>query len=99
MSFFNNFEKPHKWIVIDECPKCKYRFEIKRNADEINLLEIIELIEGRRQEHFCGISEGKCPFESCVFGDLPREFDDKFREYYADRTIGDIKVARKTVNS
>ncbi len=74
-------------------------FEIRKNASEINLLEIIELIEGRRQEHYCGISEEKCPFESCVFGDLPLEFDNKFREYYAQRTIGDIKVARKMVSS
>lgn len=74
-------------------------FEIRKNAVDINLLEIIELIEGRRNEHFCGISEEKCPFESCVFGELPAEFDNKFREYYSHRTIGDIKVARKMVNS
>ena len=74
-------------------------FEIRKNAKEINLLEVIELIEGRRESHYCGISEEKCPFESCVFGELPAEFDAKFREYYANRTIGDVKLARKTVDN
>jgi len=74
-------------------------FEIRRDANGINLLEIIELIEGRKEEHFCGISEEKCPFESCVFGELPKEFGLKFKEFYAERTIGDIKIARKTIKS
>jgi Rrf2 family protein len=73
-------------------------FLIRKNAREINLLEIIELIEGRKEGHYCGISEEKCPFESCVFGELPTEFDEKFREFYANRTIGDIKMVRKTIH-
>ncbi|MFC2080790.1 RrF2 family transcriptional regulator, partial [Bacteroidota bacterium] len=28
-------------------------FGIRRNADKVSLLEIIELIEGRRDEHYC----------------------------------------------
>lgn len=70
-------------------------FEIRRNADEISLLEIVELIEGKREKHYCGISEDKCPFESCVFGELPLEFDRKFREFYAKRKIGEIKYLQK----
>jgi Rrf2 family protein len=71
-------------------------FEIHRNADEISLLEIVELIEGKKEGHYCGISEDKCPFDSCVFGELPAEFDHKFREFYARRTIGEIKNLRQT---
>ena len=74
-------------------------FVIRRAANEINLLEIIELIEGRKEEHFCGISEEKCPFESCVFGELPKEFGDKFKEFYRERTISDIKIAKKSIES
>ena len=70
-------------------------FEIRKNADEVSLLEIIELIEGRRAEHYCEISEDKCPFESCVFGTLPAEFSDKFRDFYSNRNIGEIKIVRK----
>ena len=65
-------------------------FEIRRDADKVSLLEIIELIEGRREEHYCGISEDKCPFESCVFGDLPAEFDWKFRNFYSKRKISEL---------
>jgi Rrf2 family protein len=66
-------------------------FEIRRDADKISLLEIVELIEGRREGHYCGISEDKCPFESCVFGELPVEFDKKFREFYSNRMISELK--------
>ena len=72
-------------------------FDIRRNADEVSLLEIVELIEGRKEGHYCGISEEKCPFESCVFGELPAEFDQKFREFYANRMIGELKIVQKTV--
>ena len=65
-------------------------FEIRRDADKVSLLEIIELIEGKREEHYCGISEDKCPFESCVFGDLPAEFDWKFRNFYSKRKISEL---------
>jgi Rrf2 family protein len=66
-------------------------FELIRNASQVNLLEIIELIEGKMEHSFCGIAEGKCPFESCVFGDLPAAFSEKFREFYENRTISEIK--------
>ena len=69
-------------------------FEIRRDADKVSLLEIIELIEGKREEHYCGISEDKCPFESCVFGDLPTEFDRKFRNFYSKRKISEMKSLR-----
>lgn len=64
------------------------------DPDGISLLEIIELIEGRMTDMHCGIDEGKCPFETCVFGDLPNEFKRKFRDYYKTRHIGDLNLAR-----
>ena len=72
-------------------------FEIRRNANEVSLLEIVELIEGKKDEHYCGISEDKCPFESCVFGELPAEFDRKFREFYSNRSIGEIMDLHKVI--
>jgi Rrf2 family protein len=70
-------------------------FVSNMNADNISLLEIIELIEGRMNDDHCGIDEGKCPFETCVFGDLPYEFKAKFREYYQTKRISEIKLATK----
>jgi Rrf2 family protein len=67
-------------------------FKLLKDADQVNLLEIIELIEGKLDHPFCGIDEDKCPFESCVFGNLPEEFAEKFREFYENRTIGEIKL-------
>jgi Rrf2 family protein len=70
-------------------------FVSSMNVDQVSLLEIIELIEGRMSDQHCGIAEEKCPFETCVFGDLPDEFKTKFREYYRSKKIGEIKLALK----
>jgi Rrf2 family protein len=70
-------------------------FEIRRKADDISLIEIVVLIEGRKEGNYCGISKEKCPFETCVFGDLPEEFDRKFRKFYSERRISEITALRK----
>ncbi len=67
-------------------------FELLKDAGKVNLLEIIELIEGKMDHSFCGIDEDRCPFENCVFGNLPAEFSAKFREFYENRTISEIKI-------
>jgi len=67
-------------------------FEMLKDAGKVNLLEIIELIEGKMNHSFCGIDEDKCPFENCVFGNLPAEFSDKFRDFYESRTLSEIKI-------
>ena len=69
-------------------------FVCRKDSDSITLLEIIELIEGRLSEGHCGIGEGKCPFETCVFGDLPAEFKSRFRDYYRSKKISEIRIAR-----
>ena len=69
-------------------------FVSRMDADSVTLLEIIELIEGRFSDVHCGIEEGKCPFETCVFGDLPAEFKSKFREYYRNKRISELKIAK-----
>jgi len=68
-------------------------FELLKDAGKVNLLEIIELIEGKMEHSFCGIDEGKCPFENCVFGNLPAEFSEKFRNFYENRTLSEIKIS------
>ena len=74
-------------------------FELLKKADQVSLLEIIELIEGKMDHSFCGIDEGKCPFENCVFGNLPAEFAEKFKEFYENRTISEIKLGdTKSIN-
>lgn len=83
----------HGFLLSGRGPKGG--FELSRGSENVSLLEIVELIEGPKQSHYCGIDEDKCPFETCVFGDLPAEFDQKFREFYSKRTIEDIKSIRK----
>ena len=70
-------------------------FVSRMDPESITLLEIIELIEGRLSDAHCGIEEGKCPFETCVFGDLPAEFKTKFQEYFRTKRISEIKIVKQ----
>ena len=81
----------HGYLTSGRGPKGG--FSSNMDPDQVSLLEIIELIEGRMSDRHCGIDEGKCPFETCVFGDLPFEFKSKFREYYKTKNIGEIRLA------
>ena len=81
----------HGYLTSGRGPKGGFTGSM--DPDNVSLLEIIELIEGRISDRHCGINEGKCPFETCVFGDLPFEFKSKFREFYKTRKIGEIKLA------
>jgi len=81
----------HGYLTSGRGPKGGFMSNM--DPDIVSLLEIIELIEGRMSDKHCGIDEGKCPFETCVFGDLPVEFKEKFREYYQSKKIGEIKLA------
>jgi len=38
MDFLDNFEKPYKWIVFVECPKCKFPFEMKKKKYYMDLI-------------------------------------------------------------
>ena len=86
----------HGYLTSGRGPKGG--FDLNEGTRDRSLLEIIELIEGPKQSHYCGIDEDKCPFENCVFGNLPAEFDEKFREFYSTRTIREISTIRKKVN-
>lgn len=67
-------------------------FVLKADAGKVTLLEIYELIEGSIEKCHCGISEKKCPFINCVFGDLSDKFSADFIEYLSKTKVSDIKT-------
>ncbi len=69
-------------------------FILNRPADEVSLLEIYELIEGSIDCSICGISDDKCPFEKCVFGDHAFTFSEEFREYLYTTRISDLTTKK-----
>lgn len=65
-------------------------FAMKADPSTINLLEIYELMDGELQGHHCGIEDGRCPFESCVFGTMLNKFSAEFLEYLKNKKLSDL---------
>lgn len=65
-------------------------FLLKKAAADINLLELYELMEGEIEKQHCGIYTGKCPFTTCVFGNLANKFSEDFIQYLKSTYLSDI---------
>ncbi len=71
-------------------------FIMKRNAAEITMLEIYQLIEGNVDCQLCGITESRCPFITCIFGGKPDKLTTEFVEYLNNTKISDLKTKEIT---
>jgi Rrf2 family protein len=67
-------------------------FVMKKSAGEVSMLEIYQLIEGTVSCQFCGITEDKCPFISCIFGNKPDKLTNEFVEYLTNTKISELKT-------
>lgn len=65
-------------------------FILKKDASTIYLLQLYELMEGPIEKQHCGIFTDKCPFTSCVFGNLANRFSEDFIEYLKATSLTDI---------
>lgn len=65
-------------------------FILKKDASTIVLLQLYELMEGPIEKQHCGIHTDKCPFTSCVFGNLANRFSEDFIEYLKTTKLSDI---------
>ncbi|MGB4416665.1 MAG: Rrf2 family transcriptional regulator [bacterium] len=64
-------------------------FTLAKNPNEINLLEIYATIEGPIDIKGCPMNCKKCIFQDCIFGGVPEEANQKFKEYMQNKTVGD----------
>lgn len=71
-------------------------FTFSKNANEISMLEIYQLIEGNIECQFCGITENICPFINCIFGGKPDKLTNEFVEYLTNTKISDLKTKNIT---
>ena len=65
---------------------------LKKNASEVSMLEIYQLIEGNVDCQFCGITENTCPFITCIFGGKPDKLTNEFVDYLNKTKISDLKT-------
>jgi Rrf2 family protein len=71
-------------------------FVLKRDASTILLLHLYELMEGPIEKQHCGIQSEKCPFVTCVFGNLADRFSEDFVAYLKITKLSDI-IRKKTI--
>lgn len=67
-------------------------FILKKNASEVSMLEVYQLIEGSVDCQFCGITENTCPFITCIFGGKPDKLTNEFVDYLNNTKISDLKT-------
>jgi Rrf2 family protein len=76
------------YVASGRGPKGGY--VLKRDASEITMLEIYELIDGPMEYGHCSIHDETCPFAECVFGEMREQAVTEFRGYLKNQTIEDI---------
>ncbi len=64
-------------------------FKLKRSAEEINLLEIYESIEGRIEITECPMDNMICPFDKCILGDVIGKMTQNFKDYLQSQKLSD----------
>ena len=67
-------------------------FILKKNASEVSMLEVYQLIEGNVDCQFCGITENTCPFITCIFWGKPDKLTNEFVDYLNNTKISDLKT-------
>ncbi|MCF8303909.1 MAG: Rrf2 family transcriptional regulator [Bacteroidales bacterium] len=73
------------YVTSDRGPKSG--FKMKKDAEDVSLLDIYEAIEGKLEPEICGIEEDRCPFDECLFGGMTNKYVMEFREYLANKKL------------
>lgn len=71
-------------------------FVLKKQASEISLLDIYEVIEGRIENVACPGNKECCPFGQCLMGDFTHQLTIEFIKFLRTQTLD--KYIRKQVN-
>jgi Rrf2 family protein len=66
-------------------------FVLKRNPEEVSLMEIYRAIEGDiEQGTGCKMHCENCPFNSCIFGGLSEKFSREFSDYLNEKNLATV---------
>ena len=95
-----SFSKNHLSKVLQVLVKYNYihsvrgpkgGFILKKKAEEISLLEIYEIFDGKIPTQKCALhNKIECPFNTCILGNLTGQFSRDFEEYLHNKTIADL---------
>lgn len=62
-------------------------FILRRNAKDINFLEIYEVIEGPIEVNDCPMDKQICPFDKCIMNNVTSKMTLEFKDFLSNQTI------------
>ncbi len=62
-------------------------FTLKRDPNEVTLLEIYEAIEGKIEVQTCPMDKQVCPFDKCILNNVTRDMTYQYRDYLHSQTL------------
>jgi Rrf2 family protein len=65
-------------------------FKLGRPLDDVSLLEVYEAIEGPFEPRVCLLHEKSCSGTECIFGELLRSTNRKFRKFLETRRVAEL---------
>jgi len=101
ISTYTHFSKNHIAIVLQLLTKHNFLesergpsggFKIKRAPEEISLLDIYTLMEGKPEIQYCGMHESGCIFTECVYGNIMDRVSQELINFMQNRTIKDLMI-------
>lgn len=70
-------------------------FSLARRSEEIKLIEIYEVIEGKLSSVDCLFHVPVCDGKACVMGDLVKKVNREIRDYFNNTRLSEIGNGRK----
>ena len=67
-------------------------FQLKKDPEDISLLNIFEAIEGKIQESGCLSDNPLCPFDKCLMGNIINRMTLEFRDYLDNQKLSGYKL-------
>jgi Rrf2 family protein len=80
-----------KYNFLNSTRGPKGGFVLKRNPEEVSLMEIYRAIEGDiEQGTGCKMHCENCPFNTCIFGGLSEKFSREFSNYLNEKNLATV---------
>ncbi|MFC2128605.1 RrF2 family transcriptional regulator, partial [Bacteroidota bacterium] len=67
-------------------------FELNKKPENITLLEVYEIIDGKIEVSSCPMEYTDCKYKNCVFSDLASKINSDFIKYLEEHTIADFSM-------
>jgi len=101
ISRITKFSKNHLAKVLQTLVKQGYLksmrgpkggFTLSYKPEDVTLLEIFEIFEGKITVDYCSGHVDDCPFENCIYGDILDDISTDFQKKFGNRRLSDVRM-------